>query len=95
MAKRCPITGKGVQSGNTVSHARNRKRCRFMPNLQSVSLLSEVLGNIVHLRVSSHGLRTIEHNGGLDNYLTSTPNSRLTEDAKSIKKRILRAQKTA
>ena len=95
MAKRCPVTGKGVQAGNTVSHARNRKRCRFMPNLQSVSLLSEMLGNIVRLRVSSHGLRTIEHKGGLDNYLMSTPNSRLTEEAKGIKKRLIKAQKNA
>ena len=95
MAKRCPVTGKSVQAGNTVSHAKNRRRCRFMPNLQSVSLLSEILGNIGHLRVSAHGLRTIEHNGGLDNYLMSTPNSRLTEEAKGIKKRLVKAQKTA
>ena len=95
MAKNCPVTGKGVQSGNTVSHAKNRKRCRFIPNLQSVSLLSEALGNIVHLRISTHGLRTIEHNGGLDNYLTSTANSRMTEEAKGIQKLVLKAKKTA
>ena len=91
MAKRCPVTGKGVQTGNTVSHAKNRKRRRFMPNLQSVSLLSETLGNVIRLRVSTHGLRTIEHNGGLDAYLMSTPNSRLTADAKEIKQRIEKA----
>ncbi len=95
MAKRCLISGKTVQSGNTVSHAKNRERRRFMPNLQKVSLLSEILGNIVHFRVSAHGLRTIEHNGGLDNYLLSTPNSRLTDEAKSLKKRVLKANKTA
>ena len=93
MAKRCPITGKGVQAGNTVSHAKNATRRRFMPNLQSVSLMSEILGNLIHFRISTHGLRTIEHNGGLDNYLLSTPNSRLTDEAKSIKKRILKAKK--
>ena len=91
MAKRCPVTGKGVQTGNTVSHAKNRKTRRFMPNLQSVSLLSETLGNVIRLRVSTHGLRTIEHNGGLDAYLMSTPNSRLTAEAKEIKQRIEKA----
>ena len=62
-----------------------------MPNLQSVSLLSETLGNVIRLRVSTHGLRTIEHNGGLDAYLMSTPNSRLTAEAKEIKQRIEKA----
>ncbi|MBO5997544.1 MAG: 50S ribosomal protein L28 [Alphaproteobacteria bacterium] len=94
MAKRGPITGKGVQAGNTVSHAKNATRRRFMPNLQNVSLMSEILGNLVHFRISANGLRTIEHNGGLDNYLLSTPNSRLTEEAKEIKKRILKAKKS-
>ena len=95
MAKRCPITGKGVQAGNTVSHAKNATRRRFMPNLQNVSLMSEVLGNLIHFRISTKGLRTIEHNGGLDNYLLSTSNSRLTDEAKSIKKRILKAKKSS
>ena len=95
MAKRCPITGKGVQAGNTVSHAKNATRRRFMPNLQNVSLMSEILGNLVHFRISANGLRTIEHNGGLDNYLLSTPNSRLTEEAKEIKNRILKAKKSS
>lgn len=95
MAKRCPITGKGVQAGNTVSHAKNATRRRFMPNLQNVSLISEILGNLVHFRISANGLRTIEHNGGLDNYLLSTPNSRLTEEAKEIKNRILKAKKSS
>lgn len=93
MAKRCPITGKGVQAGNTVSHAKNATRRRFMPNLQTVSLMSEILGNLVHFRISANGLRTIEHNGGLDNYLLTTPNSRLTAEAKEIKKRVLKAKK--
>ena len=94
MAKRCPITGKGVQAGNTVSHAKNATRRRFMPNLQNVSLMSEILGNLVHFRISANGLRTIEHNGGLDNYLLSTPNSRLTAEAREIKDRILKAKKS-
>ena len=89
MAKRCIITGKGVQTGNNVSHANNKSRRRFMPNLQSVSLLSETLGTTVTLRMSSRGLRTIEHNGGLDAFLLSTPNGKLSCEAKRLKKRIL------
>ncbi len=97
MAKRCLVTGKGVQTGNTVSHAKNRKRRRFMPNLQNVSLMSETLGNVIRLRISTRGLRTLEHNGGLDAYLLSTPNSRLTKEAKEIKQRLQKAsvQETA
>ena len=95
MAKRCPITGKGVLAGNTVSHANNRKRCRFMPNLQPVSLMSEKLGQMFHLRLSARGLRTIEHNGGLDAYLLNTPNSRLTDEAKKIKQKLVKATSKA
>lgn len=91
MAKRCIITGKGVLTGNNVSHANNKSRRRFLPNLQAVSLLSETLGTTVTLRVSTHGLRSIEHNGGLDAYLTGTPNSKLSCEAKRLKKSILSA----
>ena len=66
MSRRCQITGKGVLTGNNVSHANNKTRRRFLPNLQDVSLVSEVLGSAVRIRVSVQGLRTIEHNGGLD-----------------------------
>lgn len=86
MAKRCIITGKGVLTGNNVSHANNKSRRRFLPNLQAVSLLSETLGTTVTLRVSTRGLRSIEHNGGLDAYLTATPNSKLSCEAKRLKK---------
>ena len=88
MAKRCIITGKGVQTGNNVSHANNKTRRRFLPNLQAVSLLSETLGTTVTLRLSSRGLRTIEHNGGLDAFLLSTPNGKLSCEAKRLKTRI-------
>ena len=91
MAKRCIITGKGVLTGNNVSHANNKFRRRFLPNLQAVSLLSETLGTTVTLRVSTRGLRSIEHNGGLDAYLTGTPNSKLSCEAKRLKKSILSA----
>ena len=91
MAKRCIITGKGVLTGNNVSHANNKARRRFLPKLQAVSLLSETLGTTVTLRVSTRGLRSIEHNGGLDAYLTGTPNSKLSCEAKRLKKSILSA----
>ena len=92
MTKRCPISGKSVLAGNTVSHANNKNRCRFLPNLQKVSLLSEKLGSILHLRISTKGLRTIEHNGGLDSYLLNTPNSKLSSEAKELKKRLQSAE---
>ncbi len=88
MSRRCEITGKGVMAGNNVSHANNHTRRRFLPNLQEVSLLSEILGESVKMRVSIRGLRTIEHNGGLDAFLLSTPNSKLPEEALAVKKRI-------
>lgn len=88
MAKRCIITGKGVLTGNNVSHANNKTRRRFLPNLQVVSLLSETLGTTVALRVSTRGLRTIEHNGGLDAFLLSTSNGKLSCEAKRLKKTI-------
>src|SRR3546814_1494829 len=78
MARRCAITGKGVQSGNNVSHANNKTRRRFLPNLQDTSLLSDALGQMVRLRLTVHALRTIEHNGGLDAYLLKTTDLKLT-----------------
>jgi large subunit ribosomal protein L28 len=92
MSRRCQITGKGVLTGNNVSHANNKTRRRFLPNLQDASLLSDVLGTSVRLRVCTRALRTIEHNGGIDAYLLGTPNRGLTEDAKALKRRIERAQ---
>ncbi|HLJ04999.1 MAG TPA: 50S ribosomal protein L28 [Acetobacteraceae bacterium] len=92
MSRRCQITGKGVLTGNNVSHANNRTRRRFLPNLQDTSLLSDILGMPVRMRLSTRGIRTVEHNGGIDAYLMSTPNSRLTADAMALKRRLLRAQ---
>jgi large subunit ribosomal protein L28 len=92
MSRRCQITGKGVLSGNNVSHANNRSRRRFLPNLQETSLLSDVLGLPVRMRLSTRAIRTIEHNGGIDAYLLGTPDARLTVDAKALKRRLLRAQ---
>jgi len=88
MARRCVVTGKGVQTGNNVSHAHNKSRRRWLPNLQAASLLSETLGEQVKVRVSAHGLRTIEHRGGIDAYLMGTPASSLPTDLRRLKKRI-------
>ena len=95
MARKCEISGTGVLSGNNVSHANNRTRRRFLPNLQVVSLLSDILGKAFKLKVCSKTLRTIEHNGGLDAYLESTSNTKLTEEAKKIKKAIAKKKASA
>lgn len=91
MTRRCEVSGKSVMSGNNVSHSNRRTRRRFLPNLQDITFQSPVLGN-VSMRVSTNGLRTIDHNGGLDAYLMGTPNSRLTEEAKRLKKKLLARQ---
>ena len=88
MARRCEITGKGVLTGNNVSHANNRTRRRFLPNLQKVSLMSDALKRTISLRVCARAIRTIEFHGGLDAYLMSTPNRNLTETMKGVKKMI-------
>ena len=92
MARRCMITGKGVLSGNNVSHANNKTRRRYLPNMQEQSFFSDVLGTSIQLRLSVNGIRTIEHNGGLDSFLIGTPDRRLPELAQTLKRRILRAQ---
>ena len=92
MSRRCQITGKGVLTGNNVSHANNKSRRRFLPNLQETSLLSDILGAAVPMRMTTNGIRTVEHNGGLDAFLLSTPNRKLTPEAMTVKRRILRVQ---
>ena len=90
MARRCELTGKTVQSGNNVSHANNKTRRRFLPNLQETSLLSDVLGNI-RLRLSTRAIRTVEHNGGLDAYLLSQNDSKMTTEGLALQRRLERA----
>ena len=92
MSRRCELTGKTVLSGNNVSHANNKTRRRFLPNLQETSLLSDILNASVRMRLSTRAIRTVEHNGGIDAFLLGTPNSKLLEEAQSLKRRILRAQ---
>jgi large subunit ribosomal protein L28 len=91
MARRCAITGKGVLTGNNVSHANNKTRRRFLPNLQEASLVSDALGQPVRLRLTTNGLKTIEHNGGIDAFLLSVSDAKLSVEARRIKKRIQRA----
>ncbi|HSV29218.1 MAG TPA: 50S ribosomal protein L28 [Candidatus Omnitrophota bacterium] len=91
MARRCAITGKGVLTGNNVSHANNKTRRRFLPNLQETSVLSDALGQMVRLKVSTRGLKTIEHNGGLDAFLLGTSDAKLTDEARRIKRRVAKA----
>ncbi len=91
MARKCDLTGRGVQTGNNVSHAKNRTRRRFLPNLQDTSLMSEALGAPVRMRVCTRTIRTIEHNGGLDAFLLGTANKKLTEEAQKLKRRVKRA----
>lgn len=91
MAKRCEVTGVGAQSGNNVSHSNRKTRRRFLPNLQKTGVMSEALGRDVPLRVTAATLRSIDHNGGLDAYLLSTADSKLTAEAVRLKKQIKKA----
>ncbi len=93
MSRACELTGKAVQSGNNVSHANNRTRRRFLPNLCNVTLISDALGQRYRLRISAHALRTVEHRGGLDAFLTKAPAIELSPRARLLKRQI--AKKTA
>ena len=97
MPRRCALTGKQVLTGNNVSHAHNKTRRRFLPNLQTVSLLSDALGAQVRLRISTQAIRSVEKKGGLDAYLLATPTARLPEEGARLKRRIKKAleKKTA
>lgn len=88
MARRCSVTAKGVMSGNNVSHANNKTRRRFLPNLQSKRLMSDVLGQMIRIRLSTNGLRTIEANGGLDAFLMTADVSKLDGKMLALKRRV-------
>ncbi|MBY0293238.1 MAG: 50S ribosomal protein L28 [Alphaproteobacteria bacterium] len=91
MARECGITGKKVMSGNNVSHANNKSRRTFAPNLQEATFLSESLNGKVHMRVSPSGIRTVEKNGGIDAFLKSTNDRKLTAAARRLKRQIEKA----
>ena len=95
MSRRCELTGKGPMSGNNVSHANNRTRRRFLPNLNEVSLISDVLGRSFKLKISAAALRTIDHRGGLDAFLAKAKDEELSSNALKIKKEVVKAQATA
>ena len=88
MSRICELTGKGRQVGHNVSHANNKTKRTFLPNLQNVTLLSESLGKGVSLKVSTHGLRSVEHVGGLDNWLAKTADEKLSTKARRLKREI-------
>ena len=89
MSRQCELSGKGVMTGNNVSHAKNRTRRRFLPNLCNVSLASDKLNQTVRFRVSAHALRSVEHVGGMDNFLIKAKDSELSIKARKLKKRIV------
>jgi len=92
MTKKCLVTGKGVMSGNNNCYSKKKTRRRFVPNLQSVAIYSEILAAPVTLRLSSTGLRTIEKNGGLDLYLLNTQPSKLSEECRELRDRVIAAK---
>ena len=93
MSMKCQLTGKTPQSGNNVSHAKNRTKRRFLPNLQNISFSSEKLGRSIQLRVATSAIRTVEKKGGLDEYLLNTSNTKLPVVALKLKKQILSISK--
>ncbi len=87
MARKCIVTGKGVQVGHHVSHSNIKSKRRFLPNLQHTSVLSDTIGP-VRLRISAAGIRTIEHKGGIDDFVRNTPNRKLSPEIRRLKRRI-------
>ena len=94
MSRICELTGKGRQVGHNVSHANNKTKRTFLPNLQNVTLISDTLEKSVRLRVSTHGLRSVEHNGGLDNWLVKTSNEKLSLRARRLKRDVVKKRAT-
>lgn len=92
MSRICELTGKGRMTGHNVSHANNKTKRVFLPNLQNVTLLSEKLDRSFKFRVSTHGLRSVEHNGGLDNWLLKTNDTKLSPRALKVKRELVKSQ---
>jgi large subunit ribosomal protein L28 len=90
MARKCAVTGKGVQVGHNVSHSNIKTKRRFLPNLQRTSVLSDTLGR-VRLRVTASAIRTIEHRGGIDAFLRDTPDRKLSPEIRRLKRRMTAA----
>ncbi|TDL81337.1 50S ribosomal protein L28 [Palleronia sediminis] len=92
MSRVCELTGKGPMTGFNVSHANNKTKRRFLPNLNDVSLMSETLGRTVKLRISAAALRTVDHRGGLDGYLAKAKDAELSPNALRVKREIAKVQ---
>ncbi|MCU9849805.1 50S ribosomal protein L28 [Defluviimonas sp. WL0024] len=95
MSRVCELTGKGPMSGNNVSHANNKSRRRFLPNLNDVTLISDVLGQSYKLKISAAALRSVDHRGGLDAFLAKAKDEELSAKALKIKKDVAKAQAAA
>jgi large subunit ribosomal protein L28 len=95
MSRVCELSGKGPMSGHKVSHANNKTKRRFLPNLNEVSLISDVLGQSFKLRISAAALRSVDHRGGLDAFLAKANEDELSEKAAKIKKEIAKARAAA
>ena len=95
MSRRCELTGKGPMSGNNVSHANNKTRRRWLPNLNEVTLQSESLGRGIKLRISAAALRSVDHRGGIDAFLAKARDEELSPNALKVKKEIAKVQVTA
>ncbi|UWQ18853.1 50S ribosomal protein L28 [Jannaschia sp. M317] len=95
MSRVCELSGKGPMTGNNVSHANNKTRRRFLPNLNDVTLQSEALGRAFKLRISAAALRTVDHRGGLDAFLAKAKDAELSARALKIKKDIAKSSNTA
>ncbi|MGR3484637.1 MAG: 50S ribosomal protein L28 [Paracoccaceae bacterium] len=95
MSRRCELTGKGPMTGNNVSHANNKTRRRFLPNLQEVTLQSDALGRSFKFRVSSAALRTVDHRGGLDAFMARAKDDQLSSAALRVKKEIAKVGEAA
>ncbi len=89
MTRRCDITGKTVQYGNNVSHANNKTRRRFLPNVQDATFFSTALKRSVKVKATTSGIRTVEHKGGLDAYLLDTSPSKLTPELRRLRKQLI------
>jgi large subunit ribosomal protein L28 len=95
MSRRCELTGKGPMTGNNVSHANNKTRRRFLPNLVDVTLTSESLGQSYALRISASALRSVDHRGGFDAFLAKSRDEELSPRVLKIKKEIAKAAQAA
>ena len=93
MSRRCELTGKSPMVGNNVSHANNKTKRRFLPNLNDVSLTSETLSQTVSFRISASALRSVDHRGGLDAFLAKAPDAELSPKALKLKREIAKAQR--